>query len=151
MDVLCVISNCPQINNPCNGFDPTPIQVLIWDAEADMFKKVLIANRGEIAVRVIKHPEAHGHRLGRRLFRCRPLHQAGAMVADEAVRLGPAPASESYLNVDAVIAACKATGAEAVHPGYGFLSENIGFARAARRRRHRLHRPAARDTSTPSA
>ncbi len=63
------------------------------------------------------------------------------LMAEEAIRLGPAPASESYLDVDAVIAACKATGAEAVHPGYGFLSENIGFRRAAGKRGHRLHRP----------
>ena len=92
-----------------------------------MFKKVLIANRGEIAIRVIKTLRRMGiasvavHSDADRFAK-------PAMMADEAVRLGPAPASESYLNVDAVIAACKATGADAVHPGYGFLSENIGFA-----------------------
>ncbi|TRL40848.1 urea carboxylase [Rhizobium straminoryzae] len=92
-----------------------------------MFKKVLIANRGEIAVRVIKTLRKMGiasvavHSDADRFSK-------PVLMADEAVRLGPAPASESYLNVDAVIAACRQTGAEAVHPGYGFLSENIGFA-----------------------
>lgn len=92
-----------------------------------MFKKVLIANRGEIAVRIIRTLRSMGiasvavHSDADRFAKA-------VQLADEAVRLGPAPASESYLNVEAVIAACKATGAEAVHPGYGFLSENIGFA-----------------------
>ncbi|PDT01758.1 urea carboxylase [Rhizobium chutanense] len=92
-----------------------------------MFKKVLIANRGEIAIRVIKTLRRMGIAS---VAVCSDADRFArpAMMADEAVRLGPAPASESYLNVDAVIAACKATGAEAVHPGYGFLSENIGFA-----------------------
>ncbi|MBB4005885.1 urea carboxylase [Allorhizobium taibaishanense] len=92
-----------------------------------MFKKVLIANRGEIAVRIIRTLRSMGiasvavHSDADRFAKA-------VQLADEAVRLGPAAASESYLNVEAVIAACKATGAEAVHPGYGFLSENIGFA-----------------------
>ncbi|MBB4105385.1 urea carboxylase [Allorhizobium borbori] len=92
-----------------------------------MFRKVLIANRGEIAVRVIRTLKKMGiasvavHSDADRFA-------MATLMADEAVRLGPAPATESYLNVEAVIAACKATGAEAVHPGYGFLSENIGFA-----------------------
>ncbi|MFG1207529.1 urea carboxylase [Xanthobacter flavus] len=93
-----------------------------------MFSKILIANRGEIARRVIRTARAMG-------IRSVAVHSdadrftRGVLEADEAVRLGPAPAAESYLNVDAVIAACKATGAQAVHPGYGFLSENVRFAR----------------------
>ncbi len=92
-----------------------------------MFRKVLVANRGEIAVRVIRTLKRMGiasvavHSDADRF-------SMAVRMADEAVRLGLAPASESYLNVEAVVAACKATGAEAVHPGYGFLSENIGFA-----------------------
>ncbi|MFG1347169.1 urea carboxylase [Xanthobacter autotrophicus DSM 431] len=93
-----------------------------------MFSKILIANRGEIARRVIRTARAMGiasvavHSDADRFTR-------GVLEADEAVRLGPAPAAESYLNVEAVIAACKAKGAQAVHPGYGFLSENVRFAR----------------------
>ncbi|MCM2293638.1 urea carboxylase [Allorhizobium sp. BGMRC 0089] len=92
-----------------------------------MFKKVLIANRGEIAVRIIRTLRKMGiasvavHSDADRFAKA-------VQLADEAVRLGPVPAAQSYLDVEAVIAACKATGAEAVHPGYGFLSENIGFA-----------------------
>ena len=130
MDVLCVISNCPQINNPCNGFDPTPVRVLIWDAQGpgmSMFKKVLIANRGEIAVRIIRTLKAMGI-ASVAVYSDADRFAMAPRLADEAMRLGPAPATESYLNVDAIIAACKATGAEAVHPGYGFLSENAGFA-----------------------
>ncbi|MFG1412609.1 urea carboxylase [Xanthobacter sp. VTT E-85241] len=92
-----------------------------------MFSKVLIANRGEIAGRIIKTLRRMGissvaiHSDADRFTR-------PVLDADEAVRVGPAPASESYLDVEAVIAACLATGAQAVHPGYGFLSENVGFA-----------------------
>jgi len=92
-----------------------------------MFKKVLIANRGEIAVRVIKTLQKMGI-ASIAVYSDADRFSKAVLMADEAVRLGPAPASESYLNVDAVIAACRQTGAEAVHPGYGFLSENIGFA-----------------------
>jgi urea carboxylase len=92
-----------------------------------MFSKVLIANRGEIAVRVIKTLKRMGI-ASVAVYSDADRFTKAVSLADEAVRLGPAPASESYLNVDAVIAACQATGAEAVHPGYGFLSENIGFA-----------------------
>lgn len=92
-----------------------------------MFNKVLIANRGEIAVRVIKTLEKMGI-ASVAVYSDADRFSKAVLMADEAVRLGPAPASESYLNVDAVIAACRQTGAQAVHPGYGFLSENIGFA-----------------------
>jgi len=93
-----------------------------------MFTKILIANRGEIAVRIIKT--------------CRKMGIATVVVyseadadsmavemADETVAIGPAPASESYLVADKIIAACKQTGAQAIHPGFGFLSENAGFAK----------------------
>ncbi len=92
-----------------------------------MFRKVLVANRGEIAARVVrtlKRMEIASVAVYSDADRFTP----GVLAADEAVRLGPAPAAQSYLDVEAVIAACKATGAQAVHPGYGFLSENVGFA-----------------------
>ncbi|MEO5805461.1 5-oxoprolinase/urea amidolyase family protein [Devosia sp.] len=92
-----------------------------------MFTKVLIANRGEIAVRIIKTLRRMGI-ASVAVYSDADRFTRAVQLADEAIRLGPAPAAESYLNVDAVIAACKATGAQAVHPGYGFLSENIGFA-----------------------
>ncbi|WEK06222.1 MAG: urea carboxylase [Candidatus Devosia phytovorans] len=93
-----------------------------------MFSKVLIANRGEIAVRIIKTLRRMGI-ASVAVYSDADRFTKAVSMADEAGRLGPAPASDSYLDVEAVIAACKATGAEAVHPGYGFLSENIGFAR----------------------
>lgn len=93
-----------------------------------MFKKVLIANRGEIAMRIIRTLKRMGL-ASVAVYSDADRFTKAVRMADEAVRLGPAPAAESYLNVDAVIAACKATGAEAVHPGYGFLSENTKFAR----------------------
>ena len=94
-----------------------------------MFKKILIANRGEIACRVIRT----ARRMGIAAVAVYSDADADALhvrEADEAVRIGPPPSAESYLNVDRIVEACKATGAEAVHPGYGFLSEKAEFANA---------------------
>jgi propionyl-CoA carboxylase alpha chain len=94
-----------------------------------MFKKILIANRGEIACRVIKT----ARRMGIATVAVYSDADRDALhveMADEAAHIGPAPAAESYLVAEKIIAACKATGAEAVHPGYGFLSERASFCEA---------------------
>jgi len=94
-----------------------------------MFKKILIANRGEIACRVIKTARRMGIATVA-VYSDADARAPFVQMADEAVHIGPSPASESYLIADKIIAACKATGAEAVHPGYGFLSERTSFAEA---------------------
>jgi propionyl-CoA carboxylase alpha chain len=93
-----------------------------------MFKKILIANRGEIACRVMKTAKKMGIKTVA-VFSEADREARHVQMADEAVCIGPAPSRESYLLMDRIIAACKDTGAEAVHPGYGFLSENEQFAR----------------------
>ena len=93
-----------------------------------MFKKILIANRGEIACRVMKTAKKMGIATVA-VYSEADRDARHVELADEAVFIGPAPSRESYLVMDKIIAACKETGAEAVHPGYGFLSENEAFAR----------------------
>ena len=92
-------------------------------------ERLLIANRGEIAVRIIRAAKAMG------IHTIQAHSEADAVMlavrmADETVCIGPAQAAQSYLNIGAVVAAAKATHADAVHPGYGFLAENAGFVRA---------------------
>lgn len=94
-----------------------------------MFKKILIANRGEIACRVIKTARRMGIATVA-VYSDADARAPFVQMADEAVHIGASPASESYLIADKIIAACKETGAEAVHPGYGFLSERTSFAEA---------------------
>ena len=91
-----------------------------------MFKKVLIANRGEIAVRIIRACRELGIHTVASTADKNALH---AQIADEAVCIGPAQSKDSYLNMRAIISACEVTGADAIHPGFGFLSENPTFAR----------------------
>jgi acetyl-CoA/propionyl-CoA carboxylase biotin carboxyl carrier protein len=94
-----------------------------------MFHTVLVANRGEIACRVIRTLRAMGIR-SVAVYSDADDDARHVREADTAVRIGPAAAAESYLKIEAIIRACKDTGAQAVHPGYGFLSENVEFARA---------------------
>src|SRR6202046_1209963 len=94
-----------------------------------MFKRILIANRGEIACRIIKT----ARRMGISTVAVYSDADRDALhveMADQAVAIGPPPAAESYLSIEKIVDACKRSGAEAVHPGYGFLSEREAFAKA---------------------
>src|SRR5436853_4714965 len=106
-----------------------PDQVRHDEVAELMFKKILIANRGEIACRVIRTARRMGIATVA-VYSDADARAPHVRLADESVRLGPPPASESYLNAELIITACRETGADAVHPGYGFLSERESFARA---------------------
>src|SRR6218665_1729398 len=93
------------------------------------FTTILVANRGEIACRVIRSAKALGYRTVA-VYSDADANALHVKLSDEAVNIGPAKVSESYLRVDAILDACAKSGADAVHPGYGFLSENEGFAQA---------------------
>ncbi|CAA9366364.1 MAG: Biotin carboxylase / Biotin carboxyl carrier protein, partial [uncultured Microvirga sp.] len=93
-----------------------------------MFGKILIANRGEIAARIIKTARRMGIRTVA-VFSDADRDALHVEMADEAVAIGPAPAAQSYLVIENIVEACRRTGAEAVHPGYGFLSEREAFPR----------------------
>ncbi len=94
-----------------------------------MFKKILVANRGEIACRIFRTAKKMGIATVA-VYSDADARSPHVLMADEAVRLGPAPASESYLNAELILLAARETGADAIHPGYGFLSERESFARA---------------------
>lgn len=93
------------------------------------FNKILIANRGEIACRIQRTAQALGYRTVA-VYSEADANALHVQMADEAVNIGPAPVQQSYLNIPAILDAARLTGADAVHPGYGFLSENPAFAKA---------------------
>ena len=98
-----------------------------------MFNKVLVANRGAIASRIIRTLKKMGI-ASVSVYSEADRDARPVLDADEAVFLGPSPANQSYLSIDRILAAAEQTGAQAIHPGYGFLSENVDFARECARR-----------------
>ena len=92
------------------------------------FNNILVANRGEIAVRIMQTVQSLGYR-AIAVYSEADVAAPHVRIADDAILIGSAPVSDSYLNINSIIRAAKATNAEAIHPGYGFLSENANFAK----------------------
>ena len=103
-------------------------------------RKLLIANRGEIALRIIRSAKELGLQTVA-VFSEADRNALHVRYADESVSIGPPPSSESYLRIENILSAAKHVGADAIHPGYGFLSENALFAKKMRRGRPGLRRP----------
>ena len=106
------------------------------------FKKILIANRGEIAVRVICACKELGIQTVA-VYSEADRYSSHVRFADQAICIGPAKSARSYLDIPSIISAAEITNVDAIHPGYGFLSENAGFAEVCEASRHQVHRPAA--------
>src|SRR3569832_505937 len=105
-----------------------------------MFKKILIAKRGEIALRVICDAKELGIKTVA-VYSEADRNSLHGRIADEAICIGPPKSAESYLNIPAVISAAELTNAEAIHPGYGLLSENANFAKVCRASNNKNNRP----------
>ncbi len=105
-----------------------------------MFEKILIANRGEIALRVIRTCREMGIKTVA-IYSTADRESLHVRFADEAVCIGPPPSSESYLAIPKIMAAVEITNADAIHPGYGFLSENADFAEVCQEYGIKLYRP----------
>ena len=109
----------------------------IKEEKKEEIKKLLIANRGEIACRVMRTARALGVETVA-IYSDADSEALHARTADQAVHIGPARAADSYLNMDRIITAARETGCDAIHPGYGFLSENADFADACEKGGHHL-------------
>ena len=117
---------CKRLHFPC--LKSSNLQIFKFPNQKIMFKKILIANRGEIALRIIRTCKEMGIKTVA-VYSTADKESLHVRFADEAVCIGPAPSSQSYLNIPNLIAAAEITNADAIHPGYGFLSENAEFSR----------------------
>jgi hypothetical protein len=143
MDVIVLISNCPQLNNPCNAYNPTPIEVLIWNRAMEPHVQQG-PDRQSRRHRLPHHPHAAPLGVGSVAVYSRPTRQPHVTEADEAWSLGEGGGRHELPGRERILAiAREGDGRRGDPPGYGFLSENAGFAERCAGRRHRLHRPHA--------